>query len=144
MRFSPELAGFMRRPGGAAVLAVCAVFASANLQASSKEPEAARGQAIYQRCSACHSPDRNRTGPMHCGVVGRAAGAVPGFEYSDALRRSGIVWTDEILDAFLAAPLTVVPGTTMAVAGISSADDRRSLIEYLKYLSTELCDGNSR
>lgn len=81
---------------------------------------------------------------MHCGVVGRAAAAVPGFAYSLALRRSGIVWTEHALDEFLAAPLTVVPGTTMGFAGVPDDDDRRAIVEYLKFAARELCDGNRR
>tara|TARA_Y100000589_G_C26849579_1_gene505367 strand:+ start:337 stop:546 length:210 start_codon:yes stop_codon:yes gene_type:complete len=69
---------------------------------------------------------------------------VPEFGYSDALRRSGIVWTEEVLDKFLADPLATVPGTTMGFAGIKDDEERRSIIEYLKYASRELCNGNSR
>lgn len=123
-------------------LAGCAGFAHATGEQPSTAPEIARGEAAYQRCIGCHSLERNRTGPLHCGVVGRSAAAVRGFEYSHALRRSGIVWTPDALDEFLAAPLTVVPGTTMGFAGIVDAEERRSIIEYLEYASKELCDGS--
>ncbi len=93
----------------------------------------ARGQAIYARCAACHSLNRNRTGPRHCGLIGRRAGSVPGFEYSAAMRAAGIVWTQSTLDRFLAAPMRVVPGTTMGYAGIGDEQDRRDLISYLEW-----------
>lgn len=93
------------------------------------DPDA--GEAVYQRCTGCHSLDRNRTGPRHCGVIGRPAGTVPGFNYSEAMRQSGLVWTVETLDVFLAAPLDAIPGTTMGFAGIPDIAERHDLIAYL-------------
>jgi cytochrome c len=90
-----------------------------------------RGKAIYSRCMACHALDRDRVGPRHCGLFGRRAGTVPGFHYSDAMRRSGIVWSAKTLDHFLENPPKVVPGTTMTYAGIKDARERRDLIAYL-------------
>lgn len=90
-----------------------------------------RGEAVYSRCFACHSLDADRTGPRHCGLVGRRAGSVPGFDYSPAMRASGIVWDAKNLDRFLADPLGTVPGTSMGYAGIASAQERRDLIAYL-------------
>lgn len=94
--------------------------------------DAARGEALYSRCFACHSLETDRTGPRHCGLLGRRAGSVPGFDYSKAMRASGIVWTAQSLDRFLAAPLAVVPGTSMGYAGIASAQERADLIAYLR------------
>lgn len=94
--------------------------------------DAARGEALYSRCFACHSLETDRTGPRHCGLLGRRAGSVPGFDYSPAMRASGIVWTAQSLDRFLAAPLAVVPGTSMGYAGIASAQERADLIAYLR------------
>ncbi len=96
--------------------------------------DAARGEEIYSRCLACHSPDRNRTGPKHCDLIGRRAGTIPGFSYSKAMRQSNIVWGAASLDRFLTAPVKVVPGTTMTYAGISRAQERADLISYLATL----------
>jgi cytochrome c len=93
--------------------------------------DARRGQAIYERCQACHSLARNRTGPKHCGLLGRAAGGVAGFNYSKALKRSGIVWTPESLDRFLKNPFTAVPGTRMGYAGVKDGQERADLIAFL-------------
>ena len=96
-------------------------------------PELTRGQAIYDRCIACHAIDRNRTGPLHCGLFGRKAGAAPGFaSYSDALRNSGIVWNLQTLERFLRDPAAMVPGTTMGYAGIADARERTALIAWLQ------------
>lgn len=89
------------------------------------------GEEIYERCAACHAIGRDRAGPRHCGIIGRRAGSVQGFEYSEALRRSGIVWTEASLDRFLASPMEAVPGTSMGYAGIASAAERADLIAYL-------------
>ncbi len=55
-----------------------------------------------------------------------------GFAYSEAMRRSGIVWNEKTLDRFLANPLKAVPGTSMGYAGIPDRREREDLIAYLK------------
>ncbi|MEM7222194.1 MAG: c-type cytochrome [Pseudomonadota bacterium] len=90
-----------------------------------------RGAALYDRCRACHSLARNRTGPKHCGLIGRPAGAVPGFAYSPAMSESGWIWMPETLDRFLAAPIETLPGTSMGYDGIKDPGERADLIAYL-------------
>jgi len=92
----------------------------------------ARGETIYHKCQGCHSIDRNRVGPKHLGLFGRKAGSLPDFDYSAAMKNSGIVWNEQTLDRFLADPRGVVPGTKMTYAGIGNAQDRADLIAYLK------------
>ena len=87
--------------------------------------DARRGEEIYSRCVACHALAYDRTGPHHCGVVGRRAGSVPGFAYSPAMKRSGIVWTEQTLDRFLADPMKTVPGTAIFVRPTSLFDSFR-------------------
>jgi cytochrome c len=89
------------------------------------------GEAIYERCAACHSLAHDRAGPRHCGLLGRRAGSVPGFEYSEAMKRSRIVWNAASLDRFLANPVAVVPGTSMGYAGIPDRKERADLVAYL-------------
>lgn len=103
--------------------------------------DATRGEQIYSRCLACHSLERDRTGPRHCGLIGRRAGSLPGFGYSPAMRDSGIVWSERTLDRFLADPMRNVPGTAMTYAGIDDARERADLIAYLKLAgsSEKLC-----
>jgi len=115
-------------------VAVTAAFALTGFPAAMAAPagDAARGEALYERCFACHSLETDRAGPRHCGLLGRRAGSVPGFDYSPAMRASGIVWNAETLDRFLAAPTAVVPGTSMGYAGIASAQERADLIAYLR------------
>lgn len=93
--------------------------------------DATRGEQIYSRCLACHSLERDRTGPRHCGLIGRRAGSLPGFAYSPAMRASGIVWNARTLDLFFADPMANVPGTAMTYAGVDDAQERIDLIAYL-------------
>ncbi|MGH8682706.1 MAG: c-type cytochrome [Burkholderiales bacterium] len=109
------------------LVALAALFATAAVGA-----DAVRGERIYERCGACHSLDRDRTGPKHCGLFARRAGSLPDFEYSPAMRASGIVWNEKTLDRFLAAPTKNVPGTFMGYAGVDNPRERADLIAYLK------------
>lgn len=90
------------------------------------------GEAVYARCRACHAFAYDRTGPRHCGLFGRRAGSVKGFGYSDAMRRSQIVWSGKTLDRFLANPLKAMPGSAMGYAGIADRKERADLIAYLE------------
>jgi cytochrome c len=94
--------------------------------------DATRGEQLYARCLACHALEYDRVGPRHCGLLGRRAGSVPGFDYSAAMKQSGIVWTARTLERFLAAPLEMVPGTTMTYAGVADPKERADLIAYLE------------
>ena len=97
--------------------------------------DARAGEAIYERCAACHSLGHDRAGPRHCGLIGRRAGSVAGYPYSEAMKRSGLVWSEATLDRFLADPMRAVPGTAMGYAGIPSAKERSDLVAYLKRAS---------
>jgi cytochrome c len=116
--------------------ALCAALLLATGGAAAA-PSAARGEAIYARCAACHALAYDRTGPRHCGLFGRAAGAVAGFDYSPAMRDAHIVWTAASLDRFIASPTTVVPGTTMGYAGVADRQERADLIAYLARASAD-------
>lgn len=110
----------------AGVLALCA------LAPAGAVPDARRGEQIYTRCLACHALAYDRVGPRHCGLFGRLAGSVPGFEYSPAMKSSKITWDEKTLDRFLAKPLTMVPGSTMTYDGVPDPKERADLIAYLK------------
>lgn len=90
-----------------------------------------RGEQLYDRCAACHSLAQDRVGPRHCGLFNRRAGSVPGFDYSEAMRKSGIVWDAKTLERFVADPMKSVPGTTMTYAGVKDRQEREDLVAYL-------------
>ena len=98
--------------------------------------DAKAGEAIYERCLACHALAYDRTGPRHCGLFGRRAGGVSGYAYSEAMKKSKITWNAQTLDRFLANPMKAIPGTSMGYAGIADAKERRDLIAYLQRNST--------
>ena len=98
------------------------------------EGDAGRGERVFNQCRACHKLEdgANATGPHLYGVVGRDIGAVDGFGYSGALSEQGAeAWTPETLYAFLEAPRSWAPGTTMSYSGLSDPEDRANLIAYL-------------
>ena len=122
----------MRRFAALLLVASAGLLVAGLAGAGSPAPsEIAAGQEIYERCAACHSLDRDRVGPRHCGIFGRRAGSVPGFVYSEAMRASGIVWNRQTLDAFIADPLGTVPGTFMGYAGVQDAEERAQLLAFL-------------
>ena len=108
---------------------------SAVLLAALAAGDPAAGEAVYSRCLGCHALEYNRTGPKHCGLIGRYAGSAAGYEYSPAMKSSGVVWNEKTLDRFLADPPGTVPGTTMTYAGVPQAKDRADLIAYLEQQS---------
>ena len=95
--------------------------------------DANHGKTLYQACAACHSVDENDIGPMHRGVVGRRAGSVPDYNYSAALKNSGITWDAAQLDRWLINPSAMVPGTKMFFK-LDDAQMRADVIAYLKTL----------
>lgn len=108
-----------------------ALFLPLSAEAVLPERDAERGRVIYERCQACHSIQRNRSGPKHCGLLGRTAGSLEGYRYSKALYESNIVWDEESLDRFLENPFKAVPGTRMGYAGVKDPQERADLIAYL-------------
>ena len=90
------------------------------------------GQAAFERrCGGCHAVDRDKEGPRLAGVVGRKAGAVAGFPYSDALKKSSITWSEALLDKWIKDPESVIPDNDMAFR-LDNAEDRAAIIAFLK------------
>ena len=119
----------MRSPG----LALAALLALAAASAA-RGQDLAHGEAVFlSRCQMCHALDGPGQGPDLKGVVGRKAGGAADFNYSDPMSRSGLTWTPEILDRFLAAPSRMVPGSPMQ-AMVPDPAERRDLIAYLASL----------
>ena len=96
------------------------------------DPEA--GEKVFNRCKACHVVDKeqNRVGPHLVGIIGRPAGSVEGFKYSDAMKNSGVVWNEETIAAYLQDPKGYIEGNKMAFAGLKKEDEVQDVIAYLK------------
>lgn len=115
----------------AAVLLAFPLLALAPL---SHAQDAAEGERLFRtRCGTCHTLEvgQNRAGPNLAGLFGRAAGSVEGARYSPAMKSSGITWTEQTLDTYLANPRIAVSGTTMTIA-VPDATQRAAIIAYLK------------
>lgn len=101
--------------------------------------DARQGERAFEtHCVGCHSvePNDHRAGPSLYGVVGRPAGVMPGFDYSPAMRESGLIWTPETLDRFLEKPDSVVPDTWMIFWGVQEPA-RSRVIRYLERVAAE-------
>lgn len=91
----------------------------------------------FARCASCHAtePDApHGMGPNLFGIAGRPAGSGEGYPYSGAMRASGLTWSADALDTFLAAPRDVVPGTRMMAPGVADPEERRAIVRYLTSL----------
>ena len=116
------------------VIAFWAVASDADAQV---QGDATRGQKRFEECAACHAVDKSAAdsvGPSLFGMFGRSAGALSDFRYSPAMRRSGIQWTPQALDTFLADPQAAVPANRMPYAGMPNPADRADLIAYLQQI----------
>ena len=97
--------------------------------------DAEHGETIFKACATCHAADHaDRVGPGLGGIIGRKAGTVPGFRYSNAMKKSDIIWDAKILGAYLESPQKVVPGNRMPYAGLKNPTDRTDLVAYLATL----------
>lgn len=96
----------------------------------------ATAPAAFNQCKACHSvePGKHGIGPSLAGIFGTKAAAVPGYEFSDAMKASGLTWNAATLDRYLANPRTVVPGTTMGFGGLKDDAKRKEVVDYIKSL----------
>jgi len=113
----------------AAALTVAAAAAPAAAAGS-----AAHGKTVFQRCATCHSlaAGENGVGPSLHALFGRKAGTAPDFDFSKAMRNSGIVWNEAALKKFLADPQKAVPGTKMAAGAVYDPQALDDLLAYLK------------
>jgi cytochrome c len=116
------------------VSAVAIAGVAAGPRGAAAEPAAS--PPAFAVCAGCHSaePGKTKIGPSLAGVVGRKAGSMPGYAYSDALKISGLTWNADNLDKWLTSPQKAVPGTRMPFAGMADPARRKAVIEYLSTL----------
>ena len=117
--------------------AMVLVMALPTIGAARADGDPVRGETRFQECAACHklAADANEIGPSLHGVFTRKAGELADFRFSPAMKRSGIVWTPETLEKYIADPQAMVPANRMPYAGMASASDRADLIAYLSKAS---------
>ncbi|MDP9424405.1 MAG: cytochrome c family protein [Pseudomonadota bacterium] len=96
--------------------------------------DAAKGEAVFKKCAACHNADpggANALGPALFGTMGKPLASHAGFPYSDALKGVGGTWDWDKMSAWLANPKKFAPGTKMTFAGLSNPQDRADLMLWL-------------
>ncbi|MBZ9799062.1 c-type cytochrome [Mesorhizobium sp. ES1-4] len=119
--------------------AILTAVGSAHAQDTSPG-NAEAGAVVFKRCMSCHAvgPDaKNGVGPVLNGVVGRAAGTYPDYNYSAANKDSGLTWDEPTLTTYLHAPRKLVPGTKMTFAGLSKDQEIADVIAYLKQFNAQ-------
>ena len=122
---------------GLSAIALTACSGDAPVSKIEMSEAALRGkEAFSQQCVLCHQVETgsSEVAPTLLGLMGREAGAI-NFPYSDAVKSSGIIWTPETLDRFLAEPRTYIPDNQMVFYGIDDSVMRSDLIEYIGFYS---------
>lgn len=105
------------------------------------QADAENGKEVFKDCRDCHQVGagaKNGIGPSLNGLIGRKAGTISSFNYSDANKQAGakgLVWTEDKLFEYLKSPADFMPDTKMTSAGVKDEADRRDLIAYLKQFS---------
>ena len=106
-------------------------------QAFASDQDVAKGKLVFKRCAICHKVEKdggNGVGPNLFGIVGRKSASVDGFNYSGALKKAHITWTEKNLAKWIAGPAKMVPGNKMAFGGVAQKSQIHDLVEYLKTL----------
>ena len=116
-----------------AALAAAVLFAAP----AQAEGDAAKGDKVFLKCKACHEVEKgvNKVGPTLKGVVGRKAGSVEGFKYSEAMTAKGaegLVWDEANIASYLADPKGFIPKNKMAFNGLKKPEEVADVIAYLK------------
>lgn len=117
------------------ITALCLLSASPLARAAG---DATRGANAFQACASCHSvkPGEQLTGPSLAQIWNHEAGTVPGFtRYSEAMRKTKVVWNAETLDRWLTDPGAFITGTSMTFPGLREPAARQDVIAYLKSVS---------
>ena len=118
------------------IAVVVAALTIPSAAALAQAGDAAKGERVFAtQCKACHTLERGGasvTGPNLYGLMARKSGGLPGYGYSEAMRRFAIVWDEKTLANYLRDPKGDMPGTKMVFAGVKRSDQLADLIAYLK------------
>jgi cytochrome c len=108
--------------------------------ATATAQDVAKGQQVFGLCRACHQigeDAQNMLGPELNGLEGRKAGGVPDYAYSDANKKSGIVWTEANFKQYIKNPQAMIPGTKMTFVGINDEQKINDLWAYIRQFSED-------
>lgn len=118
------------------------VTLSFGLPAHAQDVEA--GKTVFAQCKACHQVGegaKNTVGPILNGIIGRAAGQVAGYTYSEVNKKSGKTWDDATFTTYIKDPKAMMPGTKMVYVGLK---DDKKIADLLAYLKGFGPDGKAR
>jgi cytochrome c len=116
-----------------AIIVAFAMLAGSGAAVSAQD--AAAGEKVFLKCRACHQVGenaKNLVGPVLNGLLGRKAGTVEGYSYSEPNKNSGIVWDEAVLAEYLKNPRAKIPGTKMIFPGLPKDEEIVNLIAFLK------------
>ena len=96
--------------------------------------DATKGEKVFARCKTCHevAKQENKLGPYLVGVFGRKAGSVEGFKYSEAMKNSDVIWSEETIASYVKDPKGFIAGNKMAFSGLKKEDEVADVVAYLK------------
>ena len=117
-----------------------AIVLLAALTPIARAQDAEAGRAAFKRCSICHAVGidaQNKVGPQLNGLEGRKAGSVADFDYSDAQKNSGIVWSEATFKQYIKDPQAAVPGTKKTISGIKDEHQAADLWAYLRQFNAD-------
>jgi cytochrome c len=117
-----------------------ALFAVAAMAQAAQAQDLAAGEHSFRKCLPCHSVGdgaKNKVGPELNGLDGRHSGSAPGYHYSDANEKSGIVWSEATFKEYIKDPRAKIPGTKMIFPGIKNEKEAESLWAYLKQFGSD-------
>lgn len=139
LRFTPEAARGSHLAAGDGHRVDAESLKSDASPAAEAQRKLMMGKRLFDNtCSACHAvlPGQHGTGPSLFGVVGRATGSSPGFDYSEAMRNAGLTWSVENIVKHLADTRGFIPGNRMGnfFKGVPAADERDLIAAYLATL----------
>ena len=119
------------------LLAATLVSVSTGL-ALAQDPAA--GATTFKKCAICHDigeTAKNKVGPELNGIDGRSSGSAPGYNYSDANKKSGITWNEATFMEYIKDPRAKIPGTKMIFPGIKNETEAKDLWAYLKQFGAD-------
>ncbi|HEY1472462.1 MAG TPA: cytochrome c family protein [Pseudolabrys sp.] len=100
----------------------------------------AAGATTFKKCAICHDigeTAKNKVGPLLNGIDGRSSGSAPGYNYSDANKKSGITWNEATFLEYIKDPRAKIPGTKMIFPGIKNETEAKDLWAYLKQFGAD-------
>lgn len=116
------------------------VAATAMLTGAAHAQDAAAGEQSFKKCLPCHSIGegaKNKVGPELNGIDGRHSGTAPGYSYSEANKKSGVIWDKTQFLEYIKDPRAKIPGTKMIFPGIKNEKEAENLWAYLSSFSAD-------